>query len=75
MIEALLGPLGGWLAAAFAAAGGLVAGWLAGRRRERERHRLKTAEDEARARREADAAVREYRSGGGAAGSLHDGRF
>lgn len=75
MIEALFGPLGGWLAAAAATLGALVGGWVAGRRRERERQRLKAAEDEAKARREADAAVREYRSGGGAAGSLHDGRF
>ncbi|MFN7633198.1 MAG: hypothetical protein ACK5PI_00545, partial [Acetobacteraceae bacterium] len=70
-----LGQAGSWGAAAIVAIAAAVGCWLAGRRRERERQRLRTAEEEVRTRRRVDEAVRQYRGGGGAAGSLHDGRF
>lgn len=75
MMDAVIGQIMPWLWQAILPIAAAIGGWAVGRMRERERQRLRDAEEEARVRRRVDDALRQYRSRGGAAGSLHDGRF
>lgn len=74
LFASLRSRIGGWVAAAFAGAGAVLALLAMGRRQGRAEVERQTAQDSLDARERADAASAEYRADG-AAGRLRSGRY
>ncbi len=74
LLAAIWSRIGGWVAAALASAGAVLALLAMGRRQGRAEVERQAAQDIIEARERADAASAEYRADG-AAGRLRSGRF